>query len=72
MLIIWQNAKNGAVVARLYPKVLAFWEEAHEGTATHEQDGKKFLNTTRRSLRAGLLVLFGISRWESLRPQNGR
>ena len=35
-----------AAAARLYPKVLAFWEEVLEGTATYEQDGKKFLKYT--------------------------
>ena len=35
-----------AAAARLYPKVLAFWEEVLEGTATYERDGKKFLKYT--------------------------
>ena len=35
-----------AAAARLYPKVLKFWEEVLEGTATYEQDGKKFLKYT--------------------------
>ena len=35
-----------AAAARLYPKVLAFWEEVLEGTATYEQDGKRFLKYT--------------------------
>src|SRR6476660_9037067 len=35
-----------AAAARLYPKVLAFWEEVLEGTATYEQDDKKFLKYT--------------------------
>jgi hypothetical protein len=35
-----------AAAARLYPKVLAFWEEVLEGAATYEQDGKKFLKYT--------------------------
>jgi hypothetical protein len=35
-----------AAAARLYPKVLAFWEEVLEGTATYQQDGKKFLKYT--------------------------
>ncbi len=35
-----------AAAARLYPKVLAFWAEVLEGTATCEQDGKTFLKYT--------------------------
>ena len=36
-----------AAAARLYPKVLAFWGgSALKGTATYEQDGKRFLKYT--------------------------
>ena len=39
--------------ARAYPKVLAFWLEVLEGSATYEQDGKKFFRyTTEECFRA--------------------
>ncbi|MGB7835617.1 MAG: hypothetical protein WBL84_25775 [Xanthobacteraceae bacterium] len=47
-----------AAAARLYPKVLAFWEEVLEGTATCEQDGKKFLKyTTEDRLEATRMIM---------------
>ena len=61
-----------AAAARLYPKVLAFWEEVLEGTATYQQDGKKFLKYTTEDRFEATRMIMAYGFGKPVQPLAGR